>query len=187
MAIYWIYGLSTFAISTIIVFITLGYHLYENVQLNHFEEKYFFRGIKKIKISQPINRSKLNFIINKVYETGKGRFKFINDKECLFKVKAEYISGLYISELLKGVLELEKNRLKLVGRISIAPYIILFLIIFSCIIIGITIYLVINLVIVFFFVVVMIILVIVLFGRSIKKERKYFLEVCSEIISLIDK
>ena len=57
MAIYWVYGLSTFAISTIIVFITLGYHLYENVQLNQFEEKYFFRGIKKIKISQPINRS----------------------------------------------------------------------------------------------------------------------------------
>ena len=87
----------------------------------------------------------------------------------------------------KGVLEFEKSKLKVSRKYFNSSLYNVIVNNFDCIIMGITIYLAINLVIVFFFVVIMIILVTVFFRGSIKKERKYFLELCSEIMGLIDK
>lgn len=109
---YLVYGISTFAFSMIITFISLGYHFYESYQLKQFREKFFFRGKLKINILESTNIDNFKFETNKIYETNKGRFKCLNNKKCLFKVKAEYLNNLLLSEVLKGVIKLENNKLR---------------------------------------------------------------------------
>lgn len=174
-----------FAISIFVLFIIMVYHFYIKHQLKQFKEDYFYKGKIKIEFSETINIDILNFSINKIYETKKGKYIFINNNECLFKVKIEYIDDLYFSWLFRGRLKITNDKMKVIGRISILPYFMLLFIIIASLIFGLTIFTV-RFTLMGFFPLIIIILSIVLFIYSLKKEEKRFIEVYKDIRKTIN-